>query len=95
MPQRTRKKSVSNAIENLYDRIEEHDQSINIGFAWKAIPFGLLAAALLLTGVRNIFKMNADVNNAIMLIALSLLIIIVIYLLWVNSMWKQAFVYMT
>lgn len=89
---KSRKNGV-NAINNLYQRIELHEQAIKYGFIFKMVPVALAAAILLFLAVRD--YSNGETQYAIMEMLTAILVFIIIYLFWKNDVLRTAIVHMS
>jgi ABC-type spermidine/putrescine transport system permease subunit I len=82
----------SKAIANIYRRLRTQEKAISFGFLFKAIPF---LVAVIYLGMQAYTEMNTtgDMQYAITLIIVAVLVLFLIWVLYQNSMIRATLVH--
>lgn len=82
--------STSNAIRNLYERVEFHNTSIKYGFIFKIVPLALVALYALVLAFQMV-----DPAQKFALAAFAAVLAMIIVILWQNDLLRTVFVHAT
>lgn len=93
MQKRANRKTGSDAVANLYDRVERVETAFDVGFVWKAVPFVIVALVVIAVGIEGLAR-GTDQSSAALSVVVGVLVLTIAMVLWRNEQLRRAVVAM-